>query len=107
VIITHPEKLTTLDIWFPRYSDQYKKTGEKVALLSCYKVDQASPVILVTFTKAQHLIGQRFAIKRNDAQRHPVDSNGAIACYTVPLSDFTHWDTSAEVRDIALGLFED
>lgn len=95
-----------MEIWQPRYSDAYTDTDERVALLARYKVEQASPVILVEFTKAKHLAGQRFCIRREDAMKCPVDSNGKIACYAVPMSRFDTWQTAAEVRDIALNLFD-
>jgi hypothetical protein len=104
MIIQKPHLLTKLEIWAPRYSDAYTATDERVALLAQYKVAQSSPVILVEFTKANHLKGQRFAIRRSDVERYPIDSNGKIACYAVPMSKFESWETAAEVRDLALGI---
>jgi hypothetical protein len=106
VIIHKPHLLTTLDIWAPRYSDAYTDTNERVALLAKYKVDNASPVILIKFTKAKHLEGQRFCISRQAVQRYQLDTNGKIPCYAVPLSAFEGWETPAEVRDLAFSLFE-
>lgn len=107
MIINRPHLLTKLEIWAPRYSDVYKGGTERVALLACYKVDNASPVLLVEFTKAKHLKGQRFCIKRSDAKSYPIDSNGKLACYAVPMSAFEGWDTVQEVKAIAFNLFED
>lgn len=88
-----------LEIWFPRYNDQYTDKKEKVALLAKYKVDQSTPVILIKFTKAKHLDGQRFAIKRADAIKCPIDTNGKIPCYAVPMSKLDDWETNAEEID--------
>lgn len=99
MIFNKPHLLTKLEIWTPRYSDAYKD-GERVALLAKYKVDQASPWILVEFTKAKHLNGQRYCIKRVDAQRCNLDTNGKIPCYAVPMSKFENWDTVQEVKSI-------
>ena len=106
MIIQKPWTLTKLQIWFPKYSSAYT-TGERVALLAVYKVEQASPVIIVEFTKADHLKGQRFCIKREDAMKCPVDSNGKIACYAVPMSKLERWESAQEVAQIAEGLFSD
>lgn len=103
--ISKPHQCTTLGVWFPRYSDQYTATQEKVALLARYKVDQGSPILLVDFTKAKHLAGQRYAIYKAKAQTFPVDSNGKIDCYAVPMSALEDWQTEAEVLDIALDAF--
>lgn len=105
--INQPHLCTKLEIWMPRYSDAYTDTNERVALLAQYKVAQSSPVIIVNFTKAKHLAGQRFCIRKSDVQRCPVDSNGKIACYAVPMSKFEPWQTSQEVADLAKAAFDD
>jgi hypothetical protein len=105
MIIKNPHLLTNLDIWTPRYSDAYT-TGDRVALLAKYKVDHASPTILITFTKAKHLAGQRFAIARQKAQSFPLDTNGRITCYAIPMSALEPWETAAEVHDIAMSIFD-
>ena len=105
MIFNKPYLLTKLDVWAPRYSDAY--TGDdRVALLACYKVDAGSPWILVDFTKAKHLLGQRYCIERSVAQSCKVDSNGKIPCYAVPMSKLEHWDTAEEVKRIAFDLFK-
>lgn len=105
MIINKPHLCTKLDIWTPRYSDAYTDTAERVALLAQYKVAQSSPVIIVNFTKAKHLAGQRFCITREAAIRYPLDSNGKIPCYAIPMSAFEGWETGAEVNEIAQALF--
>lgn len=106
MIIHKPHLCTVLDIWTPRYSSAYTETAEQVALLAKYKVDQSSPVIIINFTKAKHLAGQRFCIKKVDVQRCNLDSNGKIPCYAVPMSMFESWESGSEARDIALAVFE-
>lgn len=106
MIITKNTPTTTLDIWSPRYKDKHEKPlAVPVALLAQYKVDGSAPHILVDFTKAKHLKGQRFYISRRDAQSCALDSNTKIPCYAVPMDKFEHWDTGAEVKAIAEGLF--
>lgn len=107
ITIHRPDLITHIQIWFPKYSSQYGDTGEKVALLAKYKVDQASPVFIVEFTKAKHLAGQRFAISREKAQSFPLGTNSKIDCYEVPLSAFHTWNTPSEVNDIAMEAFDD
>lgn len=104
MIIQRPHLCTRLDIWTPRYSDAYTD-GDRVALLAKYKVDNSSPVIIIEFTKARHLAGQRFCVRREDVQRCKLDTNGKIACYAVPMAKLEHWDSSAEVHDIAMSIF--
>lgn len=105
MIIHKPHMVTRLNIWTPRYSDAHTDTDEQVALLAQYKVLHASPVFIVEFTKAKHLAGQRFAINREKAMTYPLDSNGKIPCYAVPMSAFEHWETAAEVNDLAMAVF--
>lgn len=91
------KQTTVLEVWFPRYSSAYTEVNERVALLAKYKVDQATPILIVEFTKAKHLLGQRYAIKRYDAMKYPIDSNGRIECYAVPMSAFEPYSVYGEV----------
>lgn len=107
MIFKTPHILTKIEVWFPKYSTKYTDLKERVALLACYKVDGGSPWIIVEFTKAQHLKGQRYCIKRSDAQACPVVMNGnkktAIPCYEVPMSKLENWDTVDEVKQVIAG----
>ena len=107
ITIAQPHLLTKLEIWQPRYSDKYTDKNERVALIAKYKVEHATGVVLVEFTKAKHLEGQRFAIKRDDIMRCTLDSNGKVPCYAVPMSLFSNWQTTQEVVEIANNVFED
>lgn len=104
--INNPHLLTKLEIWAPRYSDAYVGDGERVVLLAKYKVAQSSPIILIEFTKAKHLLGQRFCVSRDDVLKCQVNNNGKIPCYAVPMSKLETWQTAAEVHDIAMKVFE-
>jgi hypothetical protein len=105
MIIHKPHHCTKLDIWTPRYSDKFSQ-GESVALIAQYKVQQASPVIIINFSKSKHLASQRFCITRDKAMRQPLDTNGKIPCYAIPMSQFERWESAQEVHDVAMGLFE-
>lgn len=106
ITIRRPSLCTKLEIWQPRYSSAYSEKAERVALLAKYKVEYASPIILVEFTKAKHLAGQRFCIRKEDVLRCEIDSNGRIPCYAVPMSRFSTWETTQEIIDIANNLFD-
>ena len=103
MIFNRPHQLTKLDIWSPRYKDKHGELAEPVVLLAQYKVEQASPWIIVNFSKAKHLKGLRHCIKRSSAQSSPLDSNSKIPCYAVPLSKFENWDTVDEVKQTIKG----
>jgi hypothetical protein len=105
MIINKPHLCTKLEIWAPRYSSAYTDTNERVVLLAQYKMYHASPVVIVKFTRAKHLDGQRFCVKKEDVLRCPLDTNGKIACYAVPMSMFESWESAAEVHDLAMAAF--
>lgn len=96
MIIKEPFMHTKLDIWYPKYSTQYTNLKERVVLLAKYKVDAATPIIIVNFTKAKHLIGQRYAIHKSHAQSFPVVKNGKIEVYEVPMSVLDTWQKEEE-----------
>lgn len=100
--------ITKLDVWNPKYNSKSltQEYDEAVALLHKRKVDFASPVIIVNF-KAKHLEGQRFAIKKEEAQRHAVGTNGKAPMYEIPMSHFESWETSQEVHDLANNMFNE
>lgn len=100
MIINYPHLCTKLEIWAPKYSKVHIE-GEWVVLISKYKAHHSSPVILIEFTKAKHLKGQRFAIERSKAEKFPIVSNGRIDCYEIPFSELENWETAKEVREVA------
>lgn len=104
MIFNKPHTLTKIEIWSPRYSDKHKKElAEPVVLLAKYKVDSASPWVIVEFTRAKHLLGQRYCIKRSEAQSHKLDSNSKIPCYAIPMSKFEYWTTVEEEKQVIAG----
>ena len=107
MIINKPYMVTRLQVWNPRYHDKYEDSQETVALLHKNKVDRATGVIIIEFTKAKHLQGQRFAILKQRAQQCAVGTNGTAPMYVVPMSWFEGWETGEEVRQIAEGLFDE
>lgn len=102
MIISKPHLCTKMEVWMPKYNSKSltRDYSEPVALLHQKKVDFATPIIIVTFPKAKHLAGQRFAIKKVYAQEHAVGTNGTAPMYEVPMSHFQAWESSAEVMKI-------
>lgn len=101
IIINKPHLCTILEVWQPKYNSKSltKEYDEPVALLHKRKVDHGSPILVVSFTKAPHLNGQRFAIKKGDAQKHAVGSNGKAPMYEVPLSHLETYSISSEIMN--------
>lgn len=86
MIIRNGARITTLDIWYPRYKDKTADNKEWIVLLADYKVRNAFSVIKVIFTRAKHLKGFEGYIKRSEVLKYPLQSNGTIKCYTVPFN---------------------
>ena len=100
--IKDPHLCTKMQIWQPKYNTSH---GDYEVWLHKNKVDHATPIILIEFTKAKHLIGQRFAITREKAMRYPVGTNGKAPMYKVTFSVLDRWESASEVADIAKKLF--
>lgn len=74
------EQLTYFEIYQPRWHD-------KKVLLKASKVKDAKTVWLkIKFTKAPTLEGD-WVISKAKAKSFPLESNGTIPCYAVPLSE--------------------
>lgn len=99
-VFKSPHLLTELEIWYPKYSTQYNEGGERAVLLAKYKVDHATPWIRIRFSKAKHLIGQRYCVEKAVAQAQPVVMNGSsarqIECYSVNMSLLENWISDSE-----------
>ena len=65
-----------ITIWQPRYKDN-------VVLIATYKVRQHNEIV---FSKAKHL-PDRYYLSGETIQKYPVESNGKIGCYAVPVSE--------------------
>jgi hypothetical protein len=98
IIIHKPHLCTKLEIWQPKYHTDSSKWE---VWLHQSKVSHASSVIIVEFTKAKHLKGQRFCIARQKAEQAPVGTNGRVPVYKVPFDELEGYETAAEVRDLA------
>ena len=65
-----------IEIWQPRYKD-------KKVLIAKYRVSSGTNKIV--FTRAKHLKGITFKIDGMEIAKHPIESNGSIPCYAVPM----------------------
>ena len=65
-----------IKIWEPRYRDD-------VVLIAVNKVKDNN---IIVFTRAKYLKGKTFYILAEDIKQCPIDTNGKIACYAVPMS---------------------
>ena len=66
-----------IEIWMPRYRDN-------CVLIAKFKVGTHNEI---TFTKAKHLIGQEFYLSGETIRKFPLESNGKISCYVVPMDE--------------------
>ena len=88
---------TVLEIWQPKYDTESK---EREAWLSCSKVKFSTPLIVIEFTKAKHLAGQRFCIERDNVLKYPVSTNGKIDVYRVPMSALNNYSVDSERENV-------
>ena len=65
-------------IWQPRYKDN-------AVLIATYKVVNGDNEIV--FTKAKHLLGMKFVCSSDVIRNCPIESNGKISCYAVPMEE--------------------
>ena len=65
-----------IEIWQPRYHDN------KV-LIATYKVERGTNQI--RFTKDRRLAGKTYVVSGDKIKSCPVETNGRIACYSVPM----------------------
>lgn len=70
--------MNTIEIWQPRYKDG-------IVLVAKYKVGVNNRII---FTKAKHLEGKVYKMAGAKLEKYPIETNGRIPCYAVPLEDF-------------------
>jgi len=65
-----------IEIWQPRFKDS-------TVLIAKYKVNKGKNRI--SFTKTKCYQGMVFELEGDDISSYPVETNGKIPCYAVPL----------------------
>lgn len=70
-----------IDIWQPRWKD-------RIVLVAKHKIGTHNEI---TFSKAESLKGNWY-ISGEKARSFPLDSNGKIPCYAIPLSELEPLD---------------
>ena len=65
-----------IEIWQPRWHD-------RKVLIAKYKVSSGKNSI--RFTKAKSLLGKTFDLNGDIISQYPLETNGTIPCYAVPL----------------------
>jgi hypothetical protein len=101
-VIKNPHMQQKLEVWAPKYDSTSltQDYGEQVVLIHKGKVFHGeSEYILVEFTKAKHLVGLRFAIKRDYAKKHATGTNKKAAMLEIPMSHFKAWESALEERE--------
>jgi hypothetical protein len=86
MIVSRLTPLNVIEIWQPRYKD-------RKVLVAKYKVKQQNKIV---FTKAKHLADKQFYLNGADASKYPIETNGKIACYAIPLDDLEILEVSNE-----------
>lgn len=76
MILDRTTPASKIEIWQPRWKD-------RVVLIAKYKVGTHN---IITFTKAKSLPGEWY-ISGAEAATWPVESNGKLQCYAVPLDE--------------------
>jgi hypothetical protein len=67
--------MNTIEIWQPRWKD-------RTVLIAKYKVQSQNQII---FTKAKTLQDKEYYISADELKKYPIENNGKIDCYVVPL----------------------
>ena len=65
-----------IQIWTPRWHD-------RKVLIAKYKVETTNDI---EFTKGT-LKGKKYTVSGKDIVKHPLESNGTLSCYAVPLNE--------------------
>jgi hypothetical protein len=69
--------MNKLEIWAPRWKD-------RKVLIAKYKVQENNQIV---FTKTNTLKDKEYFMKGAKIAKYPIEDNGKIACYVVPLDD--------------------
>lgn len=95
MLVSSYTPLNLIDIWTPRYKD-------RVVLIASYKVKENNKIV---FTKAKHLAGHEYFMRGSQIRSYPIDSNGKVKCYAVPLDDLEPLEYKEAVAKEALNIF--
>lgn len=87
--IRDKSECNVMEIWAPKYNTEH---ADWEVWLHKRKVDYGAEIIIINFTKAKHLSGQKFAIERNKVQRSQVGSNGKTQVYKLPFGRLATWE---------------
>ncbi len=77
-----------IEIWQPRWKD-------RKVLIAKYKAGTHN---VIFFTKAKNITNE-FYIGGMDLSKYPVEDNGKIACYAVPLDDLEVYESETKLPD--------
>lgn len=75
MILSRTTPAARIEIWAPRYKD-------RKVLIAKYKVQNHNEIV---FTKAKHLMDHTWYISGADIAKCPLETNGTLACYAVPV----------------------
>jgi hypothetical protein len=96
MLISKLTPINLIDIWTPRYKD-------RVVLIATYKVKENNKII---FTKAKHLADKEYFMKGSKVRTYPLDTNGTVSCYAVPLDDLEPLEYKEDVAKQAADMFD-
>lgn len=96
MLISKTTPLNLIDIWSPRYRD-------RKVLIASYKVKENNKII---FTRAKHLAGHEYYMSGAKIRSYPIDTNGKVQVYAVPLDDLESLEYKEDVAKTALNIFD-
>jgi hypothetical protein len=73
-----------IEIWNPRWHD-------RKVLIAKYKVHYG--INRITFTKAKQLKQKVYCMDGADIAKYPIETNGTIECYSIPLDELLKRET--------------
>lgn len=95
MLVSRYTPLNVIDIWTPRYHD-------RKVLIAVYKVKENNKIV---FSKAKHLADKVYYMSGRQIRSYPVDTNGKVQCYAVPLDELEPLEYKEDVAEVAKGLF--
>lgn len=96
MLISKYSPINLIDIWSPRYKD-------RKVLIASYKVKEMNKII---FTKAKHLEGREYCMSGAKIRSYPIDTNGKVQVYAVPLDDLEVLEYKEDVAKQATNMFD-